>query len=163
MVPKVSEVNLTPTSMLLPSPESTPPGVALVPHTEHGQVTPMVIPAEGCSRLPLSSTARVLIVLVGAPWAIQLYVQLVVPVAGCQVEPPSVDTSTPATVPPESLAVPLIVTDVPSGTVPPGAGEVIVEVGAVVSVEAVAAWMPEIGVDGWAPMSANRFTVACCC
>src|SRR5664279_5926720 len=100
MVPKVSVVNLTPTSTLLPSPESIPPGVALVPHTEHGQVTVTVVPVEGVSRLPLSSTARVWIVLVGTPWAIQLYVQLVVPVAGCQVEPPSVETSTPATLPP---------------------------------------------------------------
>src|SRR5664279_514618 len=146
MVPKVSVVNLTPTSTLLPSPESIPPGVALVPHTEHGQVTVTVVPVEGVSRLPLSSTARVLIVLDGLPCAIQLYVQLVVPVAGCQVAPPLVDTSTPATVPPESLAAPLIVTAVPSGTLPPGAGEVILDVGATVSVDAVASWIPEIGV-----------------
>ncbi len=112
--------------------------------------------------MPLSSTARVLIVLVGLPCAIQLYVQLVVPVAGCQVKPPSVDTSTPATVPPESVAAPVIVTAVPSGTLPPGAGEVIVDVGATVSVVAVASWIPEIGVYGCAPMSANRLTVACC-
>src|SRR6185312_949719 len=123
-----------------------PPGVVLVPHTEHGQLTVIDVPAEGVSRLPLSSTARV----------------LVVPVAGCQLAPPSVETSTPATVPPTSLAVPLIVTDAPSATLPPGAGEVIADDGAVVSVDAVAIWIPEIGVAGCAPMSANRLTVACC-
>ena len=47
------------------------------------------------------------------------------------------ETSTPATTPPPlSVAVPVIVTVVPSATVAPAAGEVIVEVGAVVSVDA---------------------------
>ena len=52
-----------------------------------------------------------------------------VPVAGCHVVPPSVETSTPATIPPPvSAAVPLIVTLAPSPTLAPGAGELIVEV-----------------------------------
>ena len=38
----------------------------------------------------------------------------------------------------------------------------IVEVGAVVSVEAVAALRPACSVVGCDPMSASRFTVACC-
>ena len=42
------------------------------------------------------------------------------------------------------------------------AGEVIVEVGGVVSVDAVAGVSPDISVVGCTPMSANRFTVACC-
>ena len=63
--------------------------------------------------------------------------------AGCQVEPPSVDTSTPATTPPPvSAAVPVIVTFVPSVTFAPAAGDVIVEVGAVVSVDFVARTSP---------------------
>ena len=56
------------------------------------------------------------------------------PVAVVHVVPPSVDTSTLATCPlPLSLAVPLIVVGVPLMTVAPDAGEVIVEVGGVVS------------------------------
>ena len=72
------------------------------------------------------------------------------------------ETSTPATTPPVSAAVPLMVILAPSPTVAPPAGEVIVEVGAVVSVDAVAAVSPEISAYGCTPMSANRFTVACC-
>src|SRR6476646_10584217 len=96
--------------------ESMPAGVTLLPQIEQGQPMVTVLPADGASRLPLSSTARDRIVDVGLPCAAgQVYVQLVVPVAGCQVVPPSVDTSTPATLPPpESLAVPETVTVAPS-------------------------------------------------
>ena len=59
-----------------------------------------------------------------------------------QVAPLSVDTSTPPTRPPVSVAVPLIVTGLPTGSVAPAAGELIAVVGAVVSVEAVAAVRP---------------------
>ena len=54
-------------------------------------------------------------------------------VAGCQVEPPSVDTSTPATTPPPGVCspAPLIVTVLPFATTAPPDGEVIVEVGGV--------------------------------
>ena len=38
----------------------------------------------------------------------------------------------------------------------------IVDVGGVVSVDAVAGVSPDISVAGCTPMSANRFTVACC-
>ncbi len=70
-------------------------------------------------------------------------------VTGCQVVPPSVETSTPATTPPpESVAVPLMVTAEPSRQVRVCAGEVIVEVGAVVSADAVAAVSPGIRVSG---------------
>ena len=84
-------------------------------------------------------------------------------VTGCQVLPPSVETSTPATTPPPaSAAVPLMVTGAPSEKVAPGDGEVIAEVGGVVSVEGVAAVSPAISVAGCALMSARTFTVACC-
>ena len=64
-------------------------------------------------------------------------------VAGCQVVPPSVETSTPATTPPPaSVAVPLMVTAEPSDTVAPCDGELMDDVGAVVSVDAVAAVSP---------------------
>jgi len=58
----------------------------------------------------------------------------VVPVAALKVAPPSTDTSTRATVPPpESLAVPVMLTAVPIGKAAPALGDVIVEVGGVVS------------------------------
>jgi len=76
--------------------------------------------------------------------------------------PPSVDISTPATTPPVSAAVPLMVTTVPSAIVAPPAGDVILDVGAVVSVDATAGVSPAMMVTGWVPMSAKRLTVACC-
>ena len=61
------------------------------------------------------------------------------PMAGCQVVPLSAETSTPATTPPPpSAAVPLITTAVPDSSSDPAAGDMIVELGRVVSVEAVA-------------------------
>jgi hypothetical protein len=58
----------------------------------------------------------------------------VVPVAALKVAPPSTDTSTLATVPPPaSLAVPVMLTAVPINTDAPARGDVIVEVGGVVS------------------------------
>src|SRR5262245_29755098 len=47
-------------------------------------------------------------------------------------------------------------------TVTPMAGEVMVDVGAVVSMVLVAATSGEASVAGCAPRSAKRFTVACC-
>ena len=44
----------------------------------------------------------------------------------------------------------------------PSFGDVIADVGALVSVDAVAAVRPACSVAGCTPMSANRFTVACC-
>ena len=77
------------------------------------EVTPMifvVIPADGVSRFALSSTALLRILKVPAGTDVQVYVQLVVPVAGCQVAPPLSETSTPATSPPPaSTALPDIV------------------------------------------------------
>ena len=76
--------------------------------------------------------------------------------------PLSVDTSTPPTRPPVSAAVPVTVTGAPTDRLAPAAGEVMADVGAVVSVEAVAATSPGRSVVGCTPMSANRLTVACC-
>mgnify|MGYP006873515074 CR=1 FL=1 len=70
--------------------------------------------------------------------------------------------STPATTPPVSDAVPVTVTREPFGCAEPAAGLVMVTVGAVVSVDMVAAVRPDISVVGWAPMSASRLTCACC-
>ena len=55
-----------------------------------------------------------------------------------------------------------MVTGLPFETVAPAAGEVMAAVGAVVSVEAVAATSPDCSVTGCTPMSANRLIVACC-
>ena len=60
-----------------------------------------------------------------------------------------------------SLAVPVTVTG-PAGTEAPFAGDVIVTVGGVVSVDLSAATRPACSVLGCAPMSASRLTVACC-
>jgi hypothetical protein len=83
------------------------------------------------------------------------------PFAGCQVVPPSVDTSTPPTCPPTSEAVPLIVTVLPLVMLASAAGEVTVEAGAVWSVEVVAAFRSLCNVSGWTFMSASRLIVAC--
>ena len=66
----MSALNLTPTSIDAGSPESLFVGVTLVPQIEQGQFTLTVTPGPGFSRLPLSSTARDSIVVVGFPWAI---------------------------------------------------------------------------------------------
>src|SRR3954452_10038871 len=109
-------------------------------------------PAPGLSMLPLSSTARVRTVLEGAPWAIQVNDHELVPVAGRQVAPPSVDTSTPPTTPPPvSAAVPEIVTREPSVIVAPPTGDEIDDVGAVVSTDLVATVTSGWGVEGCTP------------
>src|SRR4051812_30722590 len=64
--------------------------------------------------------------------------------------------------PPESAAAPVTVTADPAVKLLPEAGEVIIEVGAVWSVAAVAATIPVWREPGCAPISANRLTVACC-
>ena len=55
-----------------------------------------------------------------------------------------------------------MVTVAPGSRLAPEAGEVMVDTGGVVSAEADAASNPACSVAGWTPMSANRFTVACC-
>jgi hypothetical protein len=86
--------------------------------------------AGGSCTFPLLSTARLLIVAGPGALGVQLKLHEVVPVAALKVAPPSTDTSTRATVPPVSLAVPVMLTVTLVNTVAPDAGEVIAEVGA---------------------------------
>src|SRR5690242_2643511 len=122
------------------------PGVAAVLHRLHGQSwAPTVtdLPAEGVSRLPVSSTALLRMVAVPTVAGVHEYVHAVRPLAGRQVTPPSTDTSTPATAPPpKSLAVPEITTAFPARTVAPAAGDVIVDTGALESVDFAAGTNP---------------------
>src|SRR5208283_3221207 len=122
-----------------PSPLSTSTGVAVEFQPSQGQscaATVTALPAEGVSIFPLSSVARESMVAEPSTVGVQVYDQEARPGAGCQVFPPSAETSTPATTPPpESVAVPEITTGVPPLTMAPEAGEVILEVGAMVSVD----------------------------
>src|SRR5256885_2077878 len=65
-----------------------------------GLGTLTVTPAPGFSRLAVSSTALALILIEPKVKTVQLYDQVSRPFAGCQVRPPSTDTSTPPTTPP---------------------------------------------------------------
>src|SRR5689334_19741246 len=95
MVPLVSDLNFTPSSTALSKPISgtfgTELALQIVINAGGGTVT--VIPAEGVSMFPLSSIARLRMLIVPDPETVQLYVQLPLPVALCHVAPPSVDTS----------------------------------------------------------------------
>src|ERR1700704_703385 len=134
----MSALNLTPTSSAPGSCSSSTAG-AVPPAMVHGQAMLTVTLGESVSTLPESSVARAMIVAAGEPWAFHVYDHEVVPVAGCQVAPPSVETSTPATTPPVSVAVPVIVTLEPSETPAPADGLVIVASGAALSVDCVTA------------------------
>src|SRR5262249_49166826 len=128
-----------------------------------GRGTVIFTPALGTSRLALSSTARLIKCPELGVAVAQTYVQLSRPLAGCQVTPPSTDTSTPPTTPPPtSAAVPVMVTVVPYWTVEPDIGNVMVEVGGVTSVDCEEATKPGCRVAGCTPISANRLRVACC-
>src|SRR5689334_18415495 len=109
----------------------------------------------------LSSLARTSIDAAPAVTGVHEYDQEARPVAGCQVLPPSVETSTPPTTPPVSVAVPLMFTATPAGRLALAAGEDAVTVGPTVSVDLVARVSPLCRVAGCAPMSASRLTVAC--
>ena len=85
--------------------------------------------------MPLSSTARLMSVTCPFVVGVQAKLQEPRPVARRHVLPPSVDTSIPPTTPPLSVAVPLMVTDVPVGNVAPVAGDVIADVGGTESVD----------------------------
>src|SRR3981081_275096 len=105
-----------PTSMAWPSFAEGFAGTAFAGKSVHGQARGLTVTPtldDGLSRLPLSSTARLRIVVAPETPGVHEYVQLAAPVALCQVVPPSVETSTPATTPPVSLAVPETVTAVP--------------------------------------------------
>src|SRR4051794_8361247 len=159
MKPFCSAVNLTPRLTAAESGSLTSVGTAPDDHTVHGHVrTPTVTltPAAGVSRLPLSSTARLLSVTEPVPLGVQVYVQLARPIAGCHVVPPSTDTSTAPTMPPPvSDAMPAMVTGARGCTIVPAAGEVITDVGAVASDEGDAATSPACRFAGCTDMSAK--------
>src|SRR5438067_2869986 len=166
MKPSWSAVNLTPTLTAALSDCDGVGGVTVDAQIVHGQAlgaTVTATPLPGVSRLPLSSTARLLIVTLPVLDGVQLYVQLARPLAGCHVVPPSVDTSMPPTTPPpESLAVPVIVTATFACRLAPADGAVMTEVGAAISLDADAATRPVCRFAGCALRSAKRLTVACC-
>ena len=68
----------------------------------------------------------------------------------------------PATRPPTSAAVPVMVTVWPWLTLVPPVGEVMTAVGEVWSLEAWASTRLACSVCGVTPMSANRLTMDCC-
>src|SRR2546427_2569637 len=165
MKPPICERNFTPNSTGCASTTLATAGVADRSQMLHGQVkavTLTLVPALGVSRFPLSSVARLLITAGPPVDGVQWYVQFPCPVARCHDAPPSTETSTAATMPLASDAVPLITTSAPTMSVDPLTGETIVDVGAVVSVDAVAATRPAVRLPGCTPMSANKLTVACC-
>src|SRR5215470_136575 len=136
MKPLMSLRNLTPSSRALASPASATGGVAVVGfHRLHGQVRVTVTPDEGTSMLPLSSMPRLLIVMAPMPVTGSTIDQLSRPFARCHVAPLSIDTSTTATRPELSVAVPLIVRLEPVTSDVPAAGAVITDTGATRSVD----------------------------
>src|SRR5438045_3271877 len=130
-------------------------------HGQMARVTVTATPAAGDSMFALSSVARDISVVVPRTPGSHEYVHVVVPLARCQVAPPSTDTSTPPTTPPPvSDAVPAIVTIDPDITLAAADGDVIVEVGAVKSVLACATTSGPCSVAGCTPMSPSRLIVA---
>ena len=133
-----------------------------------GPPTLMFIPGPAVSIFPLSSNERKRILKVPLPVDGHVKDHVTVPsillsVACLQVFPASTDISTPATTPPPaSTAVPVKLSVAPEGNVAPFAGEVIVAVGAIASVDAVTDTIPGINVAGCTFISANRLMVACC-
>ncbi len=156
--------HFTPTSTAVGSGVSGVPGTVPSDQIEHGHCRgPAAADAEtGGERLAESSTARAR--RASCPDAAGC--EGVAPrrrrprstPAGCQVVPPSLETSTPATWPPASVTVPEKVYGAP--TVAAGAF-VIATVGAALSLLAVAATSPLCRVAGCTPMSARKLTVAC--
>ncbi len=166
IVPSIVARKRTPTSIAVASASAGLAGTAL-PKIVHGQVRASTISEDvtGLLNLALSSVARTLSAKVPGAFGVNAYDQVTLDAAaancaGCQLDPPSVDTSTPATTPPPaSVAVPVTVYGCPTT---PCAVEVTRTAGASVSVLAEAVTRPLIRLFGRTPMSANRFTVACC-
>src|SRR4030095_15019641 len=122
MKPLTSERNLTPNSTATLSGSVGFAGVAvgaqiLLPTQLPLPVpTVTVTPAPGVARSALASTDRLVRVTDPDPLGVQLYVQVARPLAGCQLAPPSTETSTPPTPPPLSVAAPLLVARFPAVT-----------------------------------------------
>ena len=130
--PAIEDLNFTPTSNGCPSWSLGSVGLIVAGKILQGQVgidppivTLMLLEdpdAPGTPMLPLSSKPRTLIVAGPGNVGVQLKVQLDVPLTNCQVVPPSTEISTPASTPPTSLALPLIVTALLLVSVAPFAG-----------------------------------------
>ena len=159
---------MTPTSIAFRS--SPPPGGGTVagPQMPHGHVltgTLTLMPAPtGVSMFPLSSVARLLISTVpGGPWRPHVR-----PVRAAGRAMPrraavyrNLDASDNAAAEVRRRAADDDVVSLLATSIRP-TGETIVELGAAESADAVAAISADCSVAGCAPMSANRFTVACC-
>ncbi len=173
MKPVTSLLNFNPRLTGLGSSTSGTAGTVAGRHSDvHGQLPPSTVTVSvvpGFWMLPLSSIARTRIVVWPSAPGDHSKLHDVVPCAPRQVVPPSVETSTPATMPPPpSDAVPVIVTRSPLPTLVPPAGEVTSELGARVSDDFAVATSgldgsaPICSEPGCAPMSAKRLMVACC-
>src|SRR5258705_1609566 len=141
MKPATSLLNFTPSSTALVSAALGRTGTVDGFHRlVQGQLPAMiatVTPLLATSGLPLSSNARLRIVVTPITPGDQSKLQIEVPSAPCHVAPPSTETSTLATTPPPlSVAVPVIVTRLPLSTCPPASGAVMTDVGATRSVDA---------------------------
>ena len=105
-------------------------------------------------------SGRVRIVKVPLLPGVKVYDHELRPVAGARGAVVSGTSTAPTLPPPASVAVPLTVSGWPTETVAPSAGEEMFDVGAAVSLLAVAGARSDCSVAGCAPMSANRLTVA---
>src|SRR5262245_39847277 len=136
MKPSTSLVNFTPISTGFASEEFRTAGTAdefhklLLLRGHPPAAIETVMPAPADSMLPLASIARLRMVAMPNAHGGQSELRAAPPRARCQVAPPSVDTSTPATAPPLSVAVPLIVSGLPPCTWLPDTGEVMEDTGA---------------------------------
>src|SRR5664279_510863 len=141
------------------SPESGFGGVQS-PKTMAGPTTVMPAADSAADVLSESSVARTRMADALYERSGAVYDQELVPVAGCHVAPPSTVTSTPATTPPESVAVPETVTWVPSAMFP-AVGVLMVTAGGGWALEADVATRPGCKLVGWTPMSARTLIVSC--
>src|SRR5262249_10879941 len=162
----LSAKNFTPSSIGAASALAAMAGAAVGGQMLQGQLRAVTFTGtllRCVSRFALSSTARLR--NLGSPVlsGVQWWIPFSRPVAGCQVLPSSVETSTPPmTPPPASLAVPVMVTVEFDCTLACAEGEAITDEGGAASVEADAGVNAAMRVLGCTPISANRFTVACC-
>src|SRR5947207_5646636 len=121
-----------PVSIGWPSVTGAVAGASVARNALHGHVGPppplptVTVTEPAAPMLPLSSIPRARTVTVPLAGVLHENVQLVVPFAAAHVAPPSVETSTPATTPPTSDAVPDTVTVAFAATFAPFDGEAIV-------------------------------------
>ena len=167
MLPAVEERNFTPSSICCPSKSFSVGGSATARPDAHGGRRR----SPSRDRPPGAGDLEVAAVVDGpredrdaaGPAGVHAYDHAPRPVAGCQVSPAvdgNLDGADEARRRVGGGA--LDVTAMPAGTVAPFAGDVMPETGGAASADADAGSRPACSVAGWAPMSASRFTVACC-